>query len=100
VDDAPKDIPAFNVVGSDSDVGGVTGDRHGQVIASVWALFVVMTHVRPQNALCVATTDEQEAIETLASHRAHPALGVGVGSRSLHRGADYLDALGGEPRRS
>ena len=58
VDDAPKDIPAFNVAGNDSDVGGVTGDRHGQADAPVRTLLVVVAYVGAQDAFCMPTTDE------------------------------------------
>ncbi len=96
VDGAPEDAPAFNAAGNDRDIWRVAGDRNGEAEATVRPLLVVMMHVRAQDAFCVAATDEQEVVETLASYRSHPAFGVRVGPRGPHWGADDRDALGSE----
>jgi len=96
VDKSSQDVAAFNVARKGTDVRRNVCDRYGQADASVRALLVVMTYVGAQDAFSVPTTDEKEVVETLATCSAHPALGVRVGPRGPHRGADDLDALGGE----
>ena len=96
MDEAPKDVATFNVGGKDSDVRRVVGDRYGEADATVRTLFVVVTYIGAQDTLCTATTDEQKLVRTLASCRVHPALGVRVGPRAPHRGADNLDAFRSE----
>jgi hypothetical protein len=96
VDQAPKDVSAFHVGGESRDARGVRGDGHCKIDALVRALLVVVAHVLEKDTLRVPAADEQEPIKTLAPHRSHPALGVRICSRRMHRGADDLDAYGGE----
>ena len=54
---------------------------------------VVVRDVDPKDLLEVASADDQQPVEALSADRPHPAFGVGVGPRRLHRRQQYLDAL-------
>ena len=89
VDEAAEDVTALDIEnGAADESAGVGPVWLCQVEASVRTLPVVMGHVGAQDLLGVAAAEDQEVIEALIAHRAHPALGVGVGSRRPDRGGD------------
>jgi len=81
VDQAPKDIPAFDLGGESRGVRGVRGDGHCKIDASVRALLVVVAHVLEKDMLCMPSADQQEAVKTLPSYGPHPAFRVCIRPR-------------------
>ena len=65
VDQAPEDVPAFDVGGASRNVRGVIGDRYRKADTAVRTLLVVMAHVGAQDTFSVATTDEQQLVEDI-----------------------------------
>ena len=54
---------------------------------------VIVAEELTKEALEVTGTEDENVIQKLASHRAHPALGEGIGSGSPEGQPDYLYAL-------
>jgi hypothetical protein len=67
-----------------------------EVERAVRPVLVVVAAVDAEHVLEVAASEDEDPVEAVGAERAHPALGVGVGVRRLHRGADHLDAVRSE----
>ncbi len=62
------------------------GGGHGEVDAPVRPGVVVVPHIAGQHPLEVSTVPDQQPVQALGPHGAHPALGECVGPRiQLHR---------------
>jgi hypothetical protein len=72
--------------------------RRSEVQPAVWPPLVVVGHVDPQDSLEVASTQDERPVQAFPPDGPHPALGEGVRPRSLERGENRGDALGGEDR--
>jgi hypothetical protein len=57
---------------------------------------VVVRDVDPKDLLEVTSANDEQPVEALSADRPHPAFGVGVGVRGLHRCDQHLGALGAE----
>ena len=57
-------------------------------------MFVVMSDVLGQNLLEMASTEDEDAVETLSADGAHESFGERVRPRSSNRGLDDEGALG------
>jgi hypothetical protein len=64
----------------------------------VWAVHVVVIDVRGQHSLQLPTSEDQQPVQQLAPHGAHPPLRVGVRPRGPDRRAQHLDPLSGKDR--
>ena len=62
----------------------------------MWPVLVVVAAVDAEHVLEVAAAEDEDPVEAVGADRAHPALGVGVRVRRLHRRPDHLDAFGAE----
>jgi hypothetical protein len=62
----------------------------------VWTMPVVVRDVDPQDLLQMRAPNDQEPVQTLGAHRAHPAFGVGVRLGRLHRRQHDISALRAE----
>jgi hypothetical protein len=67
--------------------------RRFQPEGPVGTVDVVVLDVGLKHLLEVSSPDDQQPIQALGSHRADPALGVGVGVGCLHRRDQHLGAL-------
>jgi len=63
---------------------------------TVRPLAVVMTNVDPEDALEVASGQDEQPVQALGPHRSDPSFAEGVGPRCPDGGADHLQALGYE----
>ena len=62
----------------------------------MWPVLVVVAAVDTEHMLEMATTDDQNPVEAVGADGAHPALGVGVRIRRLHRRPDHADTFAPE----
>jgi hypothetical protein len=99
VNQAAKTLPASDAGRSPANM------RHGSAVdhrwrrelkASVWPLVVVVPHVLVEDPRKLASTQDQQPVQTLGPHRPDPPLGDRVGVWRLDRRGDDLDPVGGE----
>ena len=64
--------------------------------ALVRASLMIVAEELPKNALQVPGTEDEDVVQKLPPHRAHPALSEGIGSWSPNGQADDLHALTSE----
>ncbi len=92
VDEAAEPVPTHDAPSSQER------SRYGraQPQAAMGTLHVVVGDVRPQDLFQVARAEDQEPVQTLPAHGAHPALGMSIRAGDAQGSADDLHAFRGE----
>jgi len=70
----------------------------GPAARPVWAMAVVVQDVLAKHTLQLPVSEDQESVQRLTAHRAHPPLRKGIRPRRPDRREDDLDALTCEHR--
>ena len=93
VDDSAEDVCAFHLR---ADGGGRGRDRLFELQAPVGSGPVVVLDVLGEDCLQVALGHDEQVVEAVLSHGAHPTLGERVGPRAAHWILDSFDPDRGE----
>jgi hypothetical protein len=96
VDEAAEQIAAPNVERQDSGRDLDWAVRRGEPEGTVGPVLVVVANIDTKDAFEMSATDDQEMVEAIGAHGAHPALGIGVRVRRPYRRLDHADALAAE----
>src|SRR5437870_3058963 len=94
VDQPAEHIDALDWSCAERDLVGCHGNLETE--SAMGPGTVVVVDVGGQHPLEMATVPYQDPVQALGPHGAHPALGVGVGTRSPHRRLHDPDTVGRE----